>query len=61
VVLQGVEDVDSKAFELMQVTDLFAGTVYGVETGNVKKEELFEIIRPRTGIWQWRPQKKKTR
>jgi hypothetical protein len=61
VVLRGVEDVDSKAFELMQVTDLFAGTVYGVETRNVKKEELFEIIRPKTEIWRWPPRKKKTR
>jgi len=59
VVLRGVEDVDSKAFQLMQVTDLFAGTVYGVETGSVKKIELFEIIRPKTEIWQWRPQRKK--
>lgn len=61
VVLRGIEDVDSKAFELMQVTDLFAGTVYGIETGNVKKVELFEIILPKTEIWRWRPQKKKTR
>jgi hypothetical protein len=59
VVLQGVEDVDSKAFELMQITDLFAGTVYGIETGNVKKMELFEIILPKTEIWRWRPQKRR--
>ena len=62
VVLRGVEDVDSKAFELMQVTDLFASPVYGVETGNVKKEKLLRIIRPKAEIWRWHPQRKtKTR
>jgi len=61
VVLRGVEDVDSKDSDLMQVTDLFAGTVYGVETGNVRKDELFKIIRPKAEIWLWPPRKKKTR
>ncbi len=58
VVLRAVEDVDSKDSDLMQVTDLFVGTVYGVETGNVRKKELFEIIRLKTKIWRWGPQKK---
>jgi hypothetical protein len=57
VVLRAVKDIDSKRYDLMQVTDLFAGTVYGVETGNAKKEELFKIIYPRVEIWRWRPQK----
>jgi hypothetical protein len=60
VVLRAAKDIDSKRYDLMQVTDLFAGTVYGVETGNVKKEELFEIICPRVEIWRWQPQKMKT-
>ena len=60
VVLKAVKDMDSKRYDLVQVVDLFAGIVYGVETGNVKKEELYEIIRPKTEIWRWRPQKKKT-
>jgi len=55
VVLRAVKDVDSKGYDLMQVTDLFAGTVYGMETGNVRKEELFKIIHPRIEIWRWRP------
>jgi hypothetical protein len=60
VVLRAAKDIDSKRYDLMQVTDLFAGTVYGVETGNVKKEELFKIIYPRVEIWRWQPQKMKT-
>jgi hypothetical protein len=58
VVLRGVEDTDSKDSDLMQVADLFVGTVYGVETGNVRKEEMFEIILPKTKIWRWQPRKK---
>ena len=60
VVLKAVKDMESKRYDLIQVTDLFVGSVYGVETGNVRKEELFEIIRPKTEIWRWGPQKKKT-
>lgn len=60
VVLGAIKDVVSERYDLMQVADLFAGTVYGVETGNAKKEELFEIICPRLEIYRWRPQKKKT-
>jgi len=61
IVLRGVEDVDSRASDLLQITDLFGGTVYGVETGNAKKRGLFEIIRPKIHIWYWRPKKEKAR
>jgi hypothetical protein len=43
----------------MQVSDLICGTVFGVETGNERKQELFEIITPHVCIWRWTPEKQK--
>jgi len=39
-----VEEIDSRQQDLMQVSDLVCGAVYGVEMGNQRKWRLFEII-----------------
>ncbi|MBM4464828.1 MAG: hypothetical protein FJ014_04550 [Chloroflexi bacterium] len=54
-----VREIDSHQDDLMQVSDLICGTVFGVETGNERKRELFEIIAPRVSIWRWTPEKQK--
>lgn len=51
-----LEEVDSRQDDLMQVSDLICGTVFGVETGNERKRELFEIIVPHIVIWRWSPE-----
>jgi hypothetical protein len=54
-----VQEIDSHQDDLMQVSDLICGTVFGVETGNERKRELFEIIAPHISIWRWVPEKQK--
>lgn len=55
--LISVEEVDSRQYDLMQVCDLICGTVFGVETGNERKQELFRIIKPILTIHRWSPGK----
>jgi hypothetical protein len=54
-----LREIDSHQDDLMQISDLICGTVFGVETGNERKRELFEIIVPRVSIWRWAPEKQK--
>jgi hypothetical protein len=51
--VEAVVEIDSREHDLMQIADLLCGTVYGVETGNLRKQELFEIIAPRLRLWRW--------
>lgn len=53
------QEIDSRQDDLMQISDLVCGTVFGVETGNERKWELFEIIAPYITIWRWIPEKQK--
>jgi len=54
-----VQEIDSHQDDLMQVSDLICGTVFGVETGNKRKRELFEIITSCITLWRWSPEKQK--
>ena len=54
-----LQEIDSHRDDLMQVSDLICGTVFGVETGNERKRELFEIIAPHVSIWRWAPERQK--
>ena len=51
--VEAVAEIDSREHDLMQIADLLCGTVYGVEMGNLRKQELFEIIAPRLRLWRW--------
>lgn len=53
------QEIDSHQDDLMQVSDLICGTVFGVETGNERKWELFDIIMPHITLWRWTPEKQK--
>jgi len=53
------QEIDSHQDDLMQVSDLICGTVFGIETGNERKRELFDIIAPHISIWRWVPEKQK--
>ena len=53
------QEIDSHQDDLMQISDLICGTVFGVETGNERKWKLFEIIAPYITIWRWSPEKQK--
>jgi hypothetical protein len=56
---EALQEIDSHQDDLMQVSDLICGTVFGVDTGNERKQELFDIIIPRITIWRWAPEKQK--
>jgi hypothetical protein len=53
------QEIDSHQDDLMQVSDLICGTVFGVKMGNERKRELFDIIAPHISIWRWVPEKQK--
>jgi hypothetical protein len=57
--VEALQEIDSHRDDLMQVSDLICGTVFGVETGNERKRGLFEIIATHVSIWRWAPEKQK--